>query len=106
MVRRSDIEKANPGSTDVEIVIVELGLYDHVSTERDQRSTQQTSKQKKWNKTAADSSKTGHICTVEGEEKQDSEARRFDHGGTAVFFHLQSNQLFFLLECVNNRGQQ
>lgn len=31
---RSDVEKANPGSTDMEIIIVELGLYDHITTGR------------------------------------------------------------------------
>lgn len=30
--QRSDVEKANPGGTDMEIIIVELGLYDHITT--------------------------------------------------------------------------
>lgn len=34
-VRASDVEKADPGSADMEIVIVELGLYDHVPAARE-----------------------------------------------------------------------
>lgn len=30
---RSDVKKANPRGTDMEVVVIELGLYDHVSTE-------------------------------------------------------------------------
>lgn len=34
-VRTSDVEKADPGGADMEIVIVELGLYDHVPAGRE-----------------------------------------------------------------------
>lgn len=29
----SDVEETNSGGTDVEIIVVELGFYDHVTTE-------------------------------------------------------------------------
>lgn len=28
----SDVKKSNPGGADVEVVVVEFGLYDHVTT--------------------------------------------------------------------------
>lgn len=31
--KSSDVEKTNSGGTDVEVVVVELGFYDHVTAE-------------------------------------------------------------------------
>lgn len=36
--QRSDVEESYPGGADMEVIIVELGLYDHVTTGR-QRHT-------------------------------------------------------------------
>lgn len=36
--RRSDVEESYPGGADMEVVVEELGLYDHVTTGR-QRHT-------------------------------------------------------------------
>lgn len=30
--QRSDVEKSYPGGTDMEVIVVELGLYDHITT--------------------------------------------------------------------------
>lgn len=93
----------------MEIVIVELGLYDHVSTERDKRSTQQTlstqTSTKNETRQQQIAAKQATFVLL-GEGGGRTEARRFDHGGTGIRFHLQSSQLFFLLECVNDCGQQ
>lgn len=46
---RSDVKKANPWGTDMEVVVKELGLYDHISTETE---------------TSLDSTKNGHVSAV------------------------------------------
>lgn len=101
---KSDVEKPYPGSTDMEIIIEELGLYDNVTT-RKQRHKSALSENSLESKLQVNSRRSTAVWSFVLYEWKESSCLAFGSNLT-VIWHMSPKELCVNFSNTNNYVQQ